>query len=208
MNYNIYMKYVTMWVFLIARESKSISELMPSHLAYEKYNYAQRYNVCQGCQMSLIHLWWLQYVWWLQYTWLEQEQFCLQFLEATVASGWWDVISALPVVAVPGAPSKRWFAQVALAAAADGMAGGGQRSWKSILIFFPGAPVTSPEPCPVKVKESLIPALQTIPAPGRFSLPGRKWFLCHLYSLTSCLIKLQPHATHSTHQLPTTTTYG
>lgn len=173
---------------------------MPSHLAYEKYNYAQRYNMCQGCQMSPTHLWWLQCVWWLQYTWSEREQFCLQFLEAIVASGWWDVISALPLVAVPGSPSKRWFAQVALAAA-DGMAGGGHRSWRSILIFFPGAPVPSPEPCPVKVKESLIFALQTIPASGGFSLPESKWCPCHLDSPVSCLLKLQPHATHSTHHL-------
>lgn len=51
-----------MWVFLIARESKSISELILSQLAYEKYNYAQSYNIGQSCQMSLSHLWWLQCV--------------------------------------------------------------------------------------------------------------------------------------------------
>lgn len=62
---------------------------------------------------------------WLQYTWSEWEQLRMQFLEATVASGWWDVIFALPMVAIPAAPSKQWFAQVALEAAADGLAGGG-----------------------------------------------------------------------------------
>lgn len=51
-----------MWVFLIARESKSISELISSQLAYEKYNYAQRYNIGQSCQLPLSHLWWLQCV--------------------------------------------------------------------------------------------------------------------------------------------------
>lgn len=188
-----------MYFFFIARESKSISELMPSHLAYEKYSYAQRYYLCWGCQMSLISG--DCSVWWPQYTWSEQEQFCLLFWEATVASGWWDVTSVLPMVIVPGAPSKRWFAQVALAAAADGMAGGGQRSWRSVSIFFAGAPVPSPEPCPVKVKESLIPALQAIPAPGGCSLTGSKWCPDHGDSSGSCLLQLQQHSTHSTHQL-------
>lgn len=96
-----------MWVFLIARESKSISELILSQLAYEKYNYAQSYNIGQSCQMSLSHLWWLQCVRWLWCTSSEWEQLCLRFLEAAVASGLWDVISALPMAAVPGAPCKQ-----------------------------------------------------------------------------------------------------
>lgn len=56
------MKYMQMWMFLIARESKSISEHISSQLAYEKYNYAQRNNIGQSCQMPLSHLWWLQCV--------------------------------------------------------------------------------------------------------------------------------------------------
>lgn len=173
-----------MWVFLIARES--ISELISSQLAYEKYNYAERNNIGQSCQMPLSHLWWLQGVWWLCYTWWEWEQLCLWFLKATVASGSWDVISALPMAAVPGAPSKLWFAQVALAAAAaDGMAGDGHRSWRSILIFFLGAPVPSLELCPVKVKKSLIPALYTIPAPGEFSPSDFPVILTHLSAACS-----------------------
>lgn len=170
-----------MWMFLIARESKSISEHISSQLAYEKYNYAQRNNIGQSCQMLLSHLWWLQCVWWLWYPWLEWEQLCLWFLEATVASALWDVISVLPMAAVPGAPAEQWFAQVALAVAADGMAGAGHRNWRRILIFFPGAPVPSPELCPVKVEKNLILTLYTIPAPGEcHSLSGVPAILTHL----------------------------
>lgn len=90
----------------------------------------------------------------------------------------------------------------ALAAVADGMAGGGHRSWRSILIFFPGAPVPSLDPCPVLVKESLILALQTIPAPRGILHPGSKQCPYHLDLPTSCLLKLQSHGMHSTHWLP------
>lgn len=189
-------------VFLIARESKSISELLPSHLAHEKQNYAQGYNICQHCPMSFTHLWWLQCIWWLQYSWLDLEQFCLGIPATTVTAGWWDIISALPMVAVPAAPSKCWFAQVAVAVAADGMAGGGHRSWRSILTCFLGAPLPPPEPSPVKVEESMISALQIITALKPFSLPGNKWCSYHLDSPASCLLKLQPKAIHSPHQIP------
>lgn len=128
----------------------------------------------------------------LWYPWSEWEQLCLWCLQATVASGLWDVISALPMAAVPGAPSEQWFAQVALAVAADGMAGAGHRSCRSVLIFFPGAPVPSPELCPVKVERSMILALHTIPYPGKFSFSGVSVIL-PAQSATS---------THSTHQLP------
>lgn len=48
------MKYVKMY-FLIARESKSVTELMVSH--QKKNNPVWRYNIYQSCQMSLTHLW-------------------------------------------------------------------------------------------------------------------------------------------------------
>lgn len=163
-----------MWVFLIARESKSISELILSQLAYEKYNYAQSYNIGQSCQMSLSHLWWLQCVWWLWCTSSEWEQLCLRFLEAAAASGLWDVISALPMAAVLGAPCEQWFAQVALAAAADGMAGAGHRSWRSILISFWSAPVPSPELCPVKVEGELDPCPLHYPSSRGILPPGKQ----------------------------------
>lgn len=136
--------------------------------------------------MPLSHL--LQCVWWLWYTWAEWDQLCLWFLEATVASTLWDVISALPMAAVPGAPSEQWFAQVALAVAADGMAGAGHRTWRSILIFFSGAPVPSPELCPVKVEKSVILVLYTIPSPGEFSSSGVPAILTH----PSCLLEVPP----------------
>lgn len=177
------MKYMQKWVFLIARESKSISELISSQLAYEKYNYAQRYNIGQSCQMPLSLLWWLQCVWWLWYPWLKWEQLCLWFLEATVAPALWDVIPALPMAAVPSAPSKRWFAQVALAVAADGMAGAGHRSWRSILIFLPGAPVPSPELFSVKVEKNLPSTLS--------QLQGSSHQVVSLSSWPTCLLPAQ-----------------
>lgn len=47
-----------MYFFFIARESKSISEPMPSHLAYEKYSYAQILPMLGLSNVT--HIWWLQ----------------------------------------------------------------------------------------------------------------------------------------------------
>lgn len=191
-----------MWkyFFLIARESKSISELMPPHLAYEKYNYAQRYNmsglsdvtpllVTAVCLMAVVHLIGVRKV--LPAVSRGHSSFRLMGCHLCPSYRCCPLCS-IQAVLCPGGTScssrwhGRWWSQ----------------KLEKLFDILPGCPSSSSRASSSKGEGDLDPCPPNNPSSRRI-LPPRM----QVMSLASWL-RLQPHAAHSTISFLTTTSYN